>query len=151
MNHSGDDAGWVGCFEVGSTKDETVDTGVGEAYVEDTRNEDAAGAEKTSAELVANRIAAVVQVENAAVRVEIATVGIENAAGAEAAVIRAAVGRAGLVAVETVIDVVAEGAVVEKARFFVVVLQFFAVGGYLFAGGGYLFAVGGYLFVGGVR
>jgi len=46
--------------------------------------ENTAGAENTSAEIVADKIAAVVQVERAAVGVDIAIVDVENAAVAEA-------------------------------------------------------------------
>ena len=85
MNHSGDDVGWVGCFVAGNPKDEWVeDTGVAGAHSEDIEMENTAGAENTSAEIVADRIAAVVQVERAAVGVDIAIVDVENAAVAEA-------------------------------------------------------------------
>jgi len=85
MNHSGDDVGWVGCFVAGNPKDEWVeDTGVAGAHSEEIEMENTAGAENTSAEIVADRIAAVVQVERAAVGVDIAIVDVENAAVAEA-------------------------------------------------------------------
>ena len=76
------------------------DTGVVKARFEETE------AENTSAELVVNIIAAVVQVGKAAVGAEIATFGVGNAAGAEAEIPvgRAAVGRAG-------VDLVAAGLV----------------------------------------
>lgn len=85
MNHSGDDVGWVGCFVAGNPKDEWVeDTGVAGAHSEEIEMENTAGAENTSAKIVADRIAAVVQVERAAVGVDIAIVDVENAAVAEA-------------------------------------------------------------------
>ena len=76
------------------------DTGVVKARFEETE------AENTSAELVVNILAAVVQVGKAAVGAEIATFGVGNAAGAEAEIPvgRAAVGRAG-------VDLVAAGLV----------------------------------------